>query len=498
MNDKSRVLIVDDEPSERDTLRALLEKEGYDLVFADSGREALKVATQQRPDLILLDVMMPDMDGFEACRRLRAHPWLAEVPIILVTALDDRHSRVAGIESGADDFVSKPIDRLELRARVRTVTRLNRFRRLVLERAKFQWVVENADDGYVILDRYHLVLYANPCARRLLGLSLDDPGPIGEPFLAVARKHYRTEPAESWVGWPDHVPTARRRLRYLVRAESSRAEACWLQAELLRVDTLSSESFLVRLRNASAEVQSRFDQWTFHRFVRHKLVTPIGPLNGSLEMLQAAGPSLPMSERKELLGMAATSAKRLSGEIEAILGYMQVGHAVHSEKGRCSGRDLRSVVEEARDRLALRSVRVACEIGVDDVALPLSRHAIELVCLELLENSKKFHPSGSPNVEVAIDRIPEGIRIRVSDDGINVPPEHLDTVWIPYYQAEKLFTGQVPGMGLGLSTIATLVWGVGGTARMQNREDGAGVIVELVLPPVEPNPVVPSREVPVA
>jgi signal transduction histidine kinase len=87
-----------------------------------------------KPDVILLDVMMPGMDGFETCRRIRATPELAEVPIILLTALDDRASLLQGIEAGADDFLSKPVDRYELTARIRTITRLNRFHILQQQR----------------------------------------------------------------------------------------------------------------------------------------------------------------------------------------------------------------------------------------------------------------------------------------------------------------------------------------------------------------------------
>ena len=122
----STVLIVDDNATARETLVAILEGEGYDLQQAKDGIQALTVLKQIQPDLILLDVMMPAMDGFEVCRRIRATPQLAEVPIILLTALDDRDSLVRGIESGADDFLSKPPDRRELVARVRTITRPNR------------------------------------------------------------------------------------------------------------------------------------------------------------------------------------------------------------------------------------------------------------------------------------------------------------------------------------------------------------------------------------
>ncbi|MDM8563671.1 diguanylate cyclase [Candidatus Marithioploca araucensis] len=131
MPEKSTILIVDDELVSRYTVEVLLTSEGYDLIFAENGREALEQAVEIIPDLMLLDVMMPGMDGFEVCRRLRADPRLAELPIVMVTALDDRDSRLRGIEVGADDFMSKPFDRAELRARIRTITRLNRYRRLV-------------------------------------------------------------------------------------------------------------------------------------------------------------------------------------------------------------------------------------------------------------------------------------------------------------------------------------------------------------------------------
>jgi CheY-like chemotaxis protein len=104
-------LIVDDELGGRKTLEGILRPFGYDLVFATSGAEALTQAAANAPDLMVLDVMMPGMDGFEVCRRLRADPRLAEIPVIMLTALDDRESRLQGIAAGADDFISKPFDR---------------------------------------------------------------------------------------------------------------------------------------------------------------------------------------------------------------------------------------------------------------------------------------------------------------------------------------------------------------------------------------------------
>lgn len=138
----SIILIVDDDPSARETLTAMLEGQDYQLELATNGPEALKIAERVRPDLILLDVMMPAMDGFEVCRRIRSTPQLAEVPIIILTALDDHASLMAGIESGADDFLTKPVNRQELVARVRTITRLNRYRTLIEQRESLREMAE--------------------------------------------------------------------------------------------------------------------------------------------------------------------------------------------------------------------------------------------------------------------------------------------------------------------------------------------------------------------
>jgi len=134
----STILIVDDEPAGRHTLESILEGQGYHLEMAENGQEALEKASQLLPDVILLDVMMPIMDGFEVCKRIRNDPSLAEIPIIMLTALDDRQSFLRGLESGADDYITKPYDRHELRARLLGITRLNRYRKLLNDRTNVE------------------------------------------------------------------------------------------------------------------------------------------------------------------------------------------------------------------------------------------------------------------------------------------------------------------------------------------------------------------------
>jgi len=120
----ARILVVDDVEANVRLLEAKLTIEYYDVLTCGDGPTALQIAAAEQPDIILLDVMMPGMDGFETCRRLKADATTRHIPVVLVTALDGREDRIRGLDAGADDFVTKPLDDLVLFARVRSLTRL--------------------------------------------------------------------------------------------------------------------------------------------------------------------------------------------------------------------------------------------------------------------------------------------------------------------------------------------------------------------------------------
>lgn len=120
----ARVLVVDDVPPNVKLLEAKLTSEYFDVLTAYSGPEALEVIAREHPDIVLLDVMMPGMDGFEVCKRIKADPATAHIPVVMVTALDQPSDRVTGLEAGADDFLTKPVQDLALFARVRSLVRL--------------------------------------------------------------------------------------------------------------------------------------------------------------------------------------------------------------------------------------------------------------------------------------------------------------------------------------------------------------------------------------
>lgn len=121
---KKRILAVDDDPTNLKLISSMLTKRDYDCLCEKSGQDALEAIQLFRPDLMLVDVMMPEMDGFQLTRHIKANNFTKHIPIILITSLSDRESRFQGLEAGAEEFVSKPIDQMELLMRIRNLLRL--------------------------------------------------------------------------------------------------------------------------------------------------------------------------------------------------------------------------------------------------------------------------------------------------------------------------------------------------------------------------------------
>ena len=184
------ILIVDDELLNRKLLVALLHPEGYQTLTAASGEEAVAMVAKQRPDLILLDIMMPGMDGHTVAKTIKADPATSNIPIIMITALNDREARLAGLEAGAEEFLTKPIDRIELWLRVRNLLRLKSFgdflknQSLVLEQQvrertvdlqRFRTAMDATADAIFLIDRARMrFIEVNATACKMFGYTREE------------------------------------------------------------------------------------------------------------------------------------------------------------------------------------------------------------------------------------------------------------------------------------------------------------------------------------
>ena len=481
MNTRSLVLVVDDLPVACDTMAALLAREPYDVAFANDGYQALEKAQALTPDVILLDIMMPGIDGYEVCRRLRADPRLGEVPILMLTALDDQDSRLKGIEAGADDFISKPFDRVELRARLRTILRLNRYRRLLAERAWNNWVVEHAEVGYAIVDEGGTVIDANPLARLYLGLPPAEMGALSGTFLDLVARHYRAEPEEAWNGWPDRGALKPSQTRYLVRPETGTSRPFWLQVTTLDQSLGPEARHLVCLRDVTDEMSGYRERATFQAMVMHKLRTPLMVMQGGAELLGEVRLSEP--EGRAAVQMVQKGVERLCAAVDDVWRYLNAPSIATERSSFFPLADLASLLKQLAEGFGLTTIHFALSGELHAGTLSLSKTAVEWVLWELLENAVKFHPQHTPLVDVAVTSMSsDTITLRVQDDGVTLSPEQIASAWVQYYQGERYITGNMAGMGLGLSLVASLVWEVGGRCRLANRQDGPGVIVELEIP----------------
>ncbi|MEM7531234.1 MAG: response regulator [Chloroflexota bacterium] len=511
---KSKILIVDDTEIGRITLEEILLSPKYELDFANDGFQALQKAAEFIPDLILLDVMMPGMDGIETCQRLRADNKLSNIPVIMVTALDDRRSRLRGLRAGADDFITKPFDTSELLTRINTITRLNRYRRLLEERARFEWVVEQAEDGFLLLDEADRITYANANARNYLGLptSADDYDEIiPAEFLTLFKRQYRCEPSDVWATWADTPNHNLDQIHYLIRPETDSSSSTWLEVTIKEPTWEAPSHRLIRMQDVTSRMTEQRSMWTFHSMIMHKLNTPLHIMSGSLQLLSPDFiENLEAKDIGDLAGSAMRSMQRLIDTVDDIMHYVD-GKRFAKSGVHFRPRDLAEMIQQWGDDLELTTavldavtgnklqmnrdklsedVQQSLEANVILIESPtpdfecnISREAVEWILIELLDNAKKFHPEKMPQILVQASRIqPDTLQIQIKDNGITLSPEQLNKVWIPYYQAEKHFTGEVPGIGLGLTMVATYVWGAGGSCRIQNREDGPGVVVELELP----------------
>jgi diguanylate cyclase (GGDEF)-like protein/PAS domain S-box-containing protein len=172
---KPAILIVDDAADNLAVLRTMMLRQGYQTFVATSGERALDIARRIQPDLVLLDVVMPGLGGLETCRRMKAHPATARIPVIFMSARGETEDIVAGFDIGAADYIAKPLRMDEVCARVRAQLRLTGGKDAQKEQAdQLRMIVDSMDQGLLIVERCGRIQYANPACDRYLGHAADE------------------------------------------------------------------------------------------------------------------------------------------------------------------------------------------------------------------------------------------------------------------------------------------------------------------------------------
>ena len=462
--------MIDDEVILHSAIESILATEGYELHFATTAKEGIALVGLLQPDVILLDVMMPDMDGYAVCQHLRHVPEVAAVPIVMMSSLGDRDSRLKGLEAGADEFLEKPFDKLELRIRLKTLTRLNRFRILQEERTRFEWVVDNLADGIIMETADGRISYANSVARRWLFLPAEN-NPRGLILSELREKYYRLrgnavanaqkeESIENWI-FPETAT-----------AGSYVLEVRWRKA-LIK----GGQGRVALLRDITDAVEHRRMSNIFQSVVSHKLRTPLNALNGAYEIISLEDTKFAASEYGAYMGNAIRSLIELNDDL---LRYIDP-NLRHTFAGEFPVTLMSPLVRKTAKNLGYQQVpEVICHGEANIGALPFNESGCSLLLQELLSNSLKFHPEGKPQVTLQISHPEKNLlRLEFIDNGVSLSAKQLADISLPFTQAEKHLTGNVPGWGLGLALIEDLTESVQGRFKIGNRTDGIGVKVTL-------------------
>jgi two-component system cell cycle sensor histidine kinase/response regulator CckA len=509
MESDSTILIVDDEQSVREIIAGMLEDHGYNLALAGSGSEAIARATELTPDLILLDVMMPDIDGFEVCRRLRADPLLAEVPIIMITALNDLDSRLRGIEAGADDFISKPFNQAELRARVRTITRLNRYRRLLLERTqrqqaemetaqlyqklqqyadsleatvaertlelqserdRTQSILEALGEAIVVADLEGTIQYVNPAVVALTGFSRDEV--VGQDWQLW---HRDAQSAAAYAEMQAVLRAGRTWRGELIytREDGTPYDAAVTVAPLFDPRDRSRPVGFVGVQRDITPIKEaqRLEEQLISN-VSHELRTPLSILtlvSGNLDTLYDR---LDDEKRRKMIRDIREHTQTLNDLIGNVLEISRLdSRRVAPERQPV---DLaRLVREEAQRQLPLiqKNSQVLSIVGSESLVVRGDEGQLRQIVSNLLNNAIKYTPNqGHILCECRVCAgkaadpgwpgsagLPNGqwAALRIVDTGIGISREDLPHLFERFYRVKA--QGNIPGAGLGLPIARELV-----------------------------------------
>lgn len=467
---RSRILVVDDHPMNCELIEAMLVPAGYGVDCVYSGAEALASIAVDPPDLVLLDVSMPEMDGFQVAENLRAKEETRLIPIVMVTALGDLEHRVRGIESGAEDYLAKPVNRTELLARVQSTLRVSYYRRQVDERQKLDLVLADVSDGIVITDQDGDVRELNASAKRLLGLG---------PESDVRRIE------ELW-GELREVPTDLKDvvrqggvLDFVVRRVDPQL---FIAVSLRPVHDLEGvpTGAVLSLRDVTLEALEHKLQEDALSLVSHKFRTPLTVVGLWTKLLLDGECGDVTEQQREALEAMAQASEQLRHLLEGMLSYLEWTKRLH--------RVQRQPMSFAELETTMRH-RVQGEIGTlhrlvidrpDEGELMVDQDLFVEALAELVHNAVKFSAGRSIEVRIRMRSTEERHELVIEDTGPGIPSEKLERIFERFYQVESDFTGQVHGIGLGLALVKTAIEAMGGHIRASSQL-GHGTRFEILI-----------------
>jgi len=503
-----KILLVDDTPQNLDVLRKTLGNKGLNISIAPNGKIALKLVSIDPPDLILLDVMMPVMDGFETCRELKKNDRRKNIPVIFITALTREEDFVKGFSLGAVDYISKPFRTEEVLARVNTHLRTSKLLKakdlLINQVAKkeihLSVLMDSMLDGLIVIGRNRVIRSLNPAAERIFGSSSYDV--IGKSFECLIpsadsgelQKYFGDHPSSQNShsrgqnfevegvdknGSKIPLELAISKIHFSPEENSQKIEFEQLFVALVRdiSQRLDSEKQLVVARETAEKANKAKSE--FLAKMSHELRTPLNSIMGFSQLLimdpALAKNTVPVENATRIY----KSGKHLLDLINEILDLARI------EAGRIKFSmepvEVSSLIEELvalnRPIADAHRVRLINE-GVKPVHCLVDRSRLNQVLLNLVSNAIKYNIEGG-TVTFSIKKNGKKLRINVADTGPGISEEMQASIFLPFNRLEADKT-EIIGTGIGLSIAKELIELMNGTIGVDSTaKKGCTFYVEL-------------------
>jgi two-component system, cell cycle sensor histidine kinase and response regulator CckA len=506
--DKGVILIVDDTPTNLDVLFDFLVDSGFTVLVAEDGESAIERAEYAPPDLILLDILMPGIDGFETCRRLKANESTKDIPIIFMTALIETVDKVKGLNLGAVDYVTKPLQheevlaRIELHLRLRNLTKALQEQNLRLEQEmqeRFrseQKIREQAallditTDAILVQDLDNQILFWNKGAERLYGWTVEEAIANNaiqllyrEPLPELENGYRVLAECGSWQGELRQITKQGKNIivatRWtLVRDEDGQPKS------ILVVNTDITEK--KQLEAQFLRTQRMESLGTLASGLAHDLNNALSPILISVQLLEQ---KLHDEQSQRILNMLESNTKRSAALVKQVLSFARgfEGNRTNLEVGK-----IISEIEQIVKQTFPRSIEIRTDIQMQNLwSICSDATQLHQVLMNLCVNARDAMPDGGI-LEISarnlwIDenyarmnldaQVGAYVVITVSDTGIGIKREVIDRIFEPFFTTKELGKGT----GLGLSTVLGIIRSHGGFVQVDS-EVGKGTQFKVYLP----------------
>ncbi|MDP8966887.1 MAG: response regulator [Cyanobacteriota bacterium] len=507
--EKGVILIVDDTPTNLEVLFDFLAESGFKVLVAEDGESAIARVEYAPPDLILLDVLMPGIDGFETCRRLKANDSTKDIPVIFMTALTETVDKVRGLSLGAVDYITKPLQHEEVLARVQIHLSLRNLSQTLIEqnlrleqeiqerKQAEQKIHEQAalldisTDAILVRDLDHHILFWNEGAKHLYGWNAEEVvGKKADELLyrqkALSQlQNNRQSLAEKgeWQGELHQITKDGKDIIVASRWTVMRDENGQPKS-ILTVNTDITEK--KQLEAQFLRAQRLESLGTLASGIAHDLNNALTPILMTIQLLER---KLQDEQSQHWLSIMETNAKRGADLVKQVLAFAR---GVEGKRTTLQVRHLITEIEKIAKQTFSRSIEIHTNVPTQNL-WTISGDATQLhqILMNLCVNARDAMPEGGileimasnlwidenyarMNIEAKVGPY---VVITVSDTGTGMPPEVVDRIFEPFFTTKELGKGT----GLGLSTVLGIIKSHGGFVQIYS-EVGKGTQFKVYLP----------------